>query len=151
MEHLSTSLDTIECPHCHNSFPITSALQHLIEPLRNKLEKEAAHKEQALEARAETLKAQEVKLAKATEDIEKKVATRVEETTKHLKQDLLKEAEATVRLEIEDMKTQLQEKNQKIVALQKTELALRRKEQALEERAEAMDLEVQRKLGAVPR
>jgi hypothetical protein len=46
------------------------------------------------------------------------------------------------------MKAQLQEKNQKIVDLQKTELALRRKEQELEERAEAMDLEVQRKLDA---
>ena len=64
MEHLSTSLDTIECPHCHNSFPITSALQHLIEPLRNKLEKEAANKKQALEKREDTIKAREAELAK---------------------------------------------------------------------------------------
>lgn len=148
MEHITTSLDTIECPHCRNSFPITSALQHLIEPLRNELEKEAANKEQVLEKREDTLKAREAELAKAADDIEKNVATRVEETTKQLKQDMLKEAQATVKLEIDDIKTQLQEKNQKIVELQKTKLALRRKEQELEERAQAMDLEVQRKLDA---
>src|SRR5262249_27231498 len=78
----------------------------------------------------------------------KKVAARVEQTTKQLKQELLKEAQATVKLEVEDMKAQLQEKNQKIVEFQKTELALRRKEQELEERAQAMELEVQRKLDA---
>src|SRR4051812_29949544 len=114
MEHITTSLDTIECPHCHNSFPITSALQHLIEPLRNQLEKEAAIKEQSLEERAETLKSQEADLAKATKDIEKKVTARVEETTKLLKQDLLKEAHAAVKMQMEDMQAQLQEKSQKI-------------------------------------
>ena len=148
MEHLSTSLDTIECPHCHHSFPITSALQHLIEPLRNQLEKEAALKEQALAERAETLRSQEADLAKATENIEKKVAARVEETTKLLKQGLLKEAHAAVKLQMDDMQAQIQEKSQKIVEFQKTELDLRRKEQALEERAQAMELEVQRKLDA---
>ena len=118
MEHLSTSLNTIECPHCHHSFPITSALQHLIEPLRDQLGKEAAIREQALAERAETLKSQEADLAKATEDIEKKVAARVEETTKLLKQDLLIEAQAAVKIQMDDMQAQLQEKSQKIGELQ---------------------------------
>ena len=39
-------------------------------------------------------------------------------------------------------------KSLEIVEFQKTELDLRRKEQALEERAQAMELEVQRKLDA---
>jgi hypothetical protein len=56
MEHHSTSLDTIECPHCHKSFPITSALQHLVEPLKNELKNEALEKERAFLKREKTLK-----------------------------------------------------------------------------------------------
>ena len=80
MASLSTSFDTIECPHCHQSFPITSALQHLIEPLKNELKKEAFEKEQALKKWAVTLKEKEAEVTQAEDEIEKKVTARVQET-----------------------------------------------------------------------
>ena len=147
MKHQTTSLDTIECPHCHKSFPITEALQHqFIEPLKNELKKETLEKEQSLTQLAEVLKEREAEIAQEKDGIEKQIAARVQETTAQLKQEVRKETEATVALELKDMRAQLNEKTQKIDEFQKTELALRKRERELEERANAQDLEVERKL-----
>ena len=147
MKHQTTSLDTIECPHCHKSFPITEALQHqFIEPLKNELKKETLEKEQSLTQLAEVLKEREAEIAQEKDGIEKQIAARVQETTAQLKQEVRKETEATVALELKDMRAQLNEKTQKIDEFQKTELALRKRERELEERAKAQDLEVERKL-----
>ena len=149
MKHQTTSLDTIECPHCHKPFPINEALQHqFIEPLKNELKKETLEKEQSLKQWTEVLKEREAEIAQEKDGIEKQVAARVQETTAQLKQEVRKETEATVALEIKDMRAQLNEKTQKIDELQKTELALRKRERELEERAKAQDLEVERKLDA---
>ena len=82
MKHQTTSLDTIECPHCHKSFPITEALQHqFIEPLKNELKKENLEKEQSLTQLAEVLKEREAEIAQEKDGIEKQIAARVQETS----------------------------------------------------------------------
>jgi hypothetical protein len=152
MKHLSTSSETIKCPHCHESFPISSALQDLVEPLKNELKKEALEKEQALEKRETTLKEQAAEVAHAKGEIEKEVQARVQETKAQLKQELLKEAQAdaqaTVALKMQDLETQVRDKSQKIDELQKRELALLKRERELEESKQAQELEVERRIAA---
>src|SRR5262249_34897574 len=125
MMTVSTSLDTIECPHCHESFPITAALQPLIEHERNALNREALEKEQTLQKQAEALKVKAAQLAAAEEEIDKQVTERVQETIAQSTQELRKEAQEEVSLQLQALQTALQEKSQKIVELQNTELALR--------------------------
>ena len=140
------------CPHCHASFPISSALQGLVEPLKNELKKEALEKEQALETWATVLKEKEAEVAHAKEDIERRVAARVQETKAALRQELLKEAqadaEAAVTLKMQDLETQVREKTQKIADLETRELALLKRERELEESKQAHELELERRMAA---
>ncbi len=147
MEHLPTSLHTIACPHCHTSFPLTAALQPLIARERDALQRAARDKEQTLQKQAELLKAKAAQLAAAEAAIDHEVTARVQDTIAQRTPDLFKEARAAVALEMQDMHAQLEEKSHTIVELQKTELTLRKRERALEERTHAMALEVERKVG----
>src|SRR5262249_13368686 len=95
MQHLTTASETIQCPHCQKSFPMTAALEGLVEPLKNKLKKEASEKERTLLKWEDTLKERAAELAQATDDIEQQVAARVQESQAELKQELRKEAHMT--------------------------------------------------------
>lgn len=59
-----------------------------------------------------------------------------------------KVASEKLRLELEDLKGQISEKDRKLKEGQKAELELRRKTRELEEKKEALDLEIARKLDA---
>jgi hypothetical protein len=152
MQPHSTATETIKCPHCNESFPISSALQGLVEPLKNELKKEALVKEQALEQWEVALKEKEAEVAHAKEDIERQVAARVQESRAELRQELLKEAqadaEAAVTLKMKDLETQVREKTQKIADLETRELALLKRERELEESKQAQELELERRIAA---
>jgi hypothetical protein len=142
-------LESIACPHCGVSFPITTALQEqLIAPLRMKLETEAVEKAAALTKREEELREKESRLAAAEETIENEVAKRVARQRASLEESLRKEARDSVAVELEDMRRQVTEQSAKITELQQTELALRERERKLEDDKKSLELEVARKVDA---
>ena len=149
MNRAHQPLDSLECPHCGESFPITTALQQqLIAPLRIELETEAAGKAAALTKREAELQEKESALAAAGERIEDEVAKRVAKHKVTLEETVRKEARDSVAVELEDMRRQVTEKTQKITELQQTELDLRERERKLEDDKKSLELAVARKVDA---
>ena len=149
MNRAHQSLDSLECPHCGESFPITTALQQqLIAPLRIELETEAAGKAAVLTKREAELQEKESALAAAGERIEDEVAKRVAEHKVTLEETVRKEARDSVAIELEDMRRQVTEKTEKIAELQRTELDLRERERKLEDDKKSLELAVARKVDA---
>jgi len=149
MHRAQQHLDSLECPRCGESFPITTAIQQqLIAPLRIKLETEAAGKAAALTKREAELQEKESALAAAGDRIEEEVAKRVAKHRATLEETLRKEARDLVAVDLEDLKRQVTEKTQKITELQQTELDLRERERKLEDDKKSLELEVARKVDA---
>jgi hypothetical protein len=145
----SQPLDSLKCPRCGESFPITTALQQqLIAPLRMELETEAAGKAAALTKREAELREKESAVAVAGERIEDEVAKRVAEHKVTLEESMRKEARDLAAVELEDMRRQVTEKTEKIADLQRTELDLRERERKLEDDKKSLELEVARKVDA---
>jgi hypothetical protein len=140
---------TITCPKCHESFPISAAVQDdLVAPLRKQFEEQLTRERHNLREREVALQEKEAALAAAGEHIEEEVAKRVAEHTATLEETLRKDARESVAVELRDLQGQVEEKNQKIADLQETELKLRKRERELEEDKKAMELEVARKVDA---
>jgi hypothetical protein len=145
----SQPLDSLTCPHCGESFPITTALQQqLIAPLRMELETEAAGKAAALTKREAELREKESAVTVAGERIEDEIAKRVAERQVMLEEAMRKEARDLAAVELEDMRRQVTEKTEKIAELQRTELDLRERERKLEDDKTSLELEVARKVDA---
>jgi hypothetical protein len=145
----SQPLDSLTCPHCGESFPITTALQQqLIAPLRMELETEAAGKAAALTKREAELREKESAVTVAGERIEDEIAKRVAERQVMLEEAMRKEARDLAAVELEDMRRQVTEKTEKIAELQRTELDLRERERKLEDDKKSLELEVARKVDA---
>jgi hypothetical protein len=149
MTRASQPLDSLKCPRCGESFPITSAIQQqLIAPLRMELETEAAGKTAALTKREAELREKESVVAVAGERIEEEVAQRVAKHRASLEETMRKEARDLVAVELEDVRRQVTEKTEKIAELQRTELDLRERERKLEDDKKSLELEVARKVDA---
>lgn len=107
MTHASQPLDSLKCPRCGESFPITTAIQQqLIAPLRSELETEAAGKAEALSKREAKLREKEAALAVAAERIEDEIVRRVAESRATLEETLRKESRDLVAVELRDLKEQ---------------------------------------------
>jgi hypothetical protein len=149
MTHAAKPLDSLKCPLCGESFPITTAIQQqLIAPLRSELETEAAGKVEALSKREAKLREKEAALAVAGERIEDEIVRRVAESRATLEETLRKESRDLVAVELRDLKEQIEEKNKKIGDLQEAEVNLRKRERQLEDDKKALELEVARKVDA---
>jgi hypothetical protein len=147
MNRAQPQLDSLACPHCGESFPITTAIQQqLIAPLRIELETEAAGKAVALTIREAELQEKESALAAAREKIEDEVTKRVAKHRVTLAETLRKEARESVAVDLEDLQRQVREKTEKITELQQTELSLRERERQLEDHKKSLELEVARKV-----
>jgi hypothetical protein len=153
-----TSSDSIACPACGASIPITETLHHqLADRIRRDLADELSQKEAELlnrleEAKAATslkekaLQQKERELRAAEEDVERRVRERIEQERGTLEQDLLRKAEEAVSVELRDLQTQNHEKDQRLKEAEEAELALRKRERALEEGKKALELAVARRL-----
>lgn len=93
-----------------------------------------------LAAREKDIEERERGLEKTVQDRLKIEQTRIIKAAEEKARD-------AVSLEIEDLKRQTTEKDQKLGALQKSELEFRKRTRELEEREKALDLELQRKMG----
>jgi len=141
----------IKCPECGTEFEISQAVSHdmevevskkyqkQIKDLEEKNRKESEEKEAELKRR---LKEEKVKFDKK----EKELFDQLESARKEAEGKAKKKAEERIKLELEDLKAQLKEKDNKIIEGRKQELELRKRQRDLEDREKAVELEMARKL-----
>jgi hypothetical protein len=140
MPKTETVLDSIKCPGCGEVIPISETIYHQVaeraeRDLRAKSlqqERALAEKEKKLQARAETF--------------DQQVEERIKAATADLKAQAEQHARQSVSLELEDLRRQTAEKDEKLHAAEKAELELRKQKRELEERERRLELETARKL-----
>jgi len=141
----------MKCPECGAEFELSQAVSHDIEvevskkyqkqlkELEEKSRKEAENKEKELRLKRQEEKARFNKK-------EKELSDQIEAARKEAEDKAKKKAEESIKFELEDLKSQIQEKDEKLQEGQKQELELRKKQRELEEREKAAELEMARKL-----
>lgn len=139
--------DTITCPNCHAEIPLSDAVTH---SLREEFTRDFAEKQRRLEqeiaTRQKEVEAQRQKNEAARAELEREVAQRLAAEKKKLTEQALREAREGFALELQDARTQLAERSQKLEEAQRNELTLRNKQREVEERAKNLELEIQRKV-----
>lgn len=125
--------DSITCPKCHAEIPLTDAIKRQVEVrLRAEFETALSEREsvhaQALVAKDAEL---QLKIAETRADLEAAAQARAEEG---------------VKAQIGELMAQLDDKGTRLAAAEQNELALLKEKRELEERQEALELEVARKL-----
>lgn len=163
---------SIECPHCHKSFKLNETLAApLVEETRRKFQREFEKKDEALEQRrkvfAEEQKAAE-KVRKANEEerealatqraqideqVAEQVAERVEEQRTAIAREQAKKAkkkydEKLVERDEEkaELEATIKEKDEKLAQARKAELEARRKQRELDDKLQAVDVDVEKRV-----
>lgn len=133
---------TITCPHCGESIPLTQALTHQIESAAlvkvEQKQAELAKQEQQLE-QAKTQQ------AKAVSDA---VQKQLETEKRQLWIKAQEEAAKKQSLKTKDLEEQVAEQTKQLETAQKQEIELRKKQRELEAKEQALELETQRKIDA---
>jgi hypothetical protein len=136
------ALDTIPCPSCGGAIPISDAIYHQVaEKAERDLKAKSQKQEQALAARERQLAAREAAF-------DQQVRAQVEAATAELKAEADRQARQSVSLELEDLKQQAAEKDERLRAAERAELELRKQKRDLEERERRLELETVRKFDA---
>jgi hypothetical protein len=132
--------DTLVCPKCGAHIPLTKALTGPIEArLRTSIEGEVAKQAEELAKRENALKRRE---AKVEEQVRKKVAEQLPKLSERLRKELGGEFDR----KLHDLEDDLKATKARAERAEKEERELRKGRQQLEERAKALDLEVERKV-----
>jgi hypothetical protein len=130
----------IICPHCNREIPLTEAISHQIrEQLRKEFDSEVKKKEQELFQKEQAFSEKEKALVE-------EYAKKIKNEKAKLEGEAKKKAEQTIAVELNDLKAQVTEKDQKLLEAQKAELELRKQRRELEERQRILELEMTRKL-----
>jgi len=130
----------IICPHCDREIPLTEAISHQIrEQLRKEFDAEVKKKDQELAQKEQALSEKEKVME---EDFAKKI--KIEKAK--LEEEAKRKAEQTIGIELNDLKAQVTEKDQKLLEAQNAELELRKQRRELEERQRILELEMARRL-----
>jgi len=140
--------ETIKCPQCNYEIPVTEVLTRQIrESLKSELESDIQKREQSLVKKNAEIVEKEKLLKESEASIEEKVEKLLSEKAKDIETAAKKKALSDSELELKTLKEELDEKSKKLSDAQKTELELRKKTRELKEKEEAMELEVEKKLG----
>lgn len=138
---------TIKCPNCDTAIPLTEVLTGQIESsLKERFEAELSERELELGRRRQALKEQEKGLKASQQALEEEIDKRLAAEKVRLQETAQKKATEAQAQKTAALERELKEKQAQLSAAQKLELELRKNRQKLEERQEALDLEVQRKI-----
>ncbi len=107
---------------------------------------EIRKQELELRKRERQLQEKEESLARISEQREKELKEQLLMERRLIEEKVRKEAEESQRLEITDLKTQLEEKTRHLEKAEQQELELRKRQRELEEKEKAFELEMNRKL-----
>jgi hypothetical protein len=114
--------ETIICPNCHAEIPLTEAITHRItESIKREKEHEIQEIKQSYEAK-------------------------IQEEKKTIDKQAKERAELNVQVDLEDLRSQIIEKDKKIAESIQKELEYRKKERSIREREEALDLEIAKRI-----
>lgn len=143
--------DKIRCPECQALIPITETLQHqLTESVRREYEEKIAEQERGFSEREKSLTTKAKELDAKEEGIEERVQVSLKSELAKQKLavmvDAKKQAHEEMSVELKDLQEDLKAKEEKLQQARETELALRKRERELEDRAKDIDLEVARKI-----
>jgi hypothetical protein len=125
--------ETIDCPSCGESIELSEAISHDIEKRLKKV-----HLQEVEELRISS----EQKLKEKEDEYEKKA----KEEKRLLVEKAVKDAQENVTLELSDLKEQLDKKTKGLNEAREHELTLRKKQRELQEKEEAFELELSRKI-----
>jgi hypothetical protein len=146
-----TKHNTLKCPHCNHELDIDKVLFAQIEgqlqteyiAKQKKLEDELAQKSEAVIKQQKEL---EQKQKDFDTQIAEKVASQLSDEKKKLLEVAKKEAMGELELQIKDKDNQAEEYKKKLADAQKNELELMKQKRELEEKQQAIDLELEKKL-----
>ena len=143
--------ELIKCPECGAEFELSQAISRDIEDAVSKKYalkvKEQEEKAKAAAAENEAELEKKIKAEKAKfEKKELELAAKMDAVKKELEEKAKKKAEEGTKLELEDLKAQVKEKDGKITEAQNQELELRKRQRELENREKNLELESARKL-----
>jgi hypothetical protein len=127
MRKAEAALDSIECPSCGETIPISETIYHQVaEKAERELKAKSQQQERALAAKEKQLQAKEAAF-------DQRVRDQVQAATAELKTKAEKEARQSVSVELEDLRRQAAERDEKLRAAERAELELRKQKRDLEE------------------
>lgn len=138
---------TIRCPHCHQSIPLSEALTNqLTEHIKADFEKQRIEQEKQLTLQKETLLKEKELLMEKQKNQQQEVLTLLEAEKKKIWAIAQQKAKESQGKELKDLQTQLEENQKKLFEAEKQELELLKRTRELDERARRQELEMARKL-----
>ncbi len=151
--HLETSdcgvkrMKTLTCPKCGTEIPLEEAVTHQIrEELGREFQARSAQREKAFADREAKLVTLQTQVDKNRETLDQEIERRTHARADQLRAQARKQAEADLELQLQDLRVELGEKEQKLVEARSVELEMRKKQRELASRQQALDLEVARKM-----
>src|SRR5215471_10502234 len=140
MPKTETVLDSITCPGCGEFIPISETIYHQVaERAERELKAKSVRQERALAEREKQLQARE-------QDFDRQVQEQVKAVAAELQAKAEQQARQSVSLELEDLKRQAADRDEKLRAAEQAELQLRKQKRDLEERERRLELDTARKL-----
>jgi hypothetical protein len=139
--------ETITCPKCRYEIEVTEALSaQITTKIRGQLEADAARRRMELDRCEETLKARERQVQEAQKAVKEQVQEQLAKERGTLEGEARKKAQEAVAIDLKDKQAQIDEYKTKLKTANDAELALRKKERELVQKAETLELEVNRRL-----
>ncbi|MGV3771930.1 MAG: DUF2130 domain-containing protein, partial [Verrucomicrobiales bacterium] len=139
--------NNIVCPSCKTEIELTSAVAHHVrEQLAAELKAEREKQEVEFDRKSAELQAQLKKLKQDQSTLEDQVEEKLRLERSRLHTEAKKKAASELELQMNALNEELRSKTEKLAVAHKAELDLRRKEQALIERQQEMELEITKKL-----
>ena len=139
---LKRELNQIQCPKCGNEFSVTEAMAG---DIHKELEEKFRRQAQVLQAE---LKQKHEIFLKEKEAFSETLTKKLSEEKVLLERKIKEEQAKQSEIQVQDLKTQVLEKDKRVQDLTRNELELRQKARQLEEADKARELDYQRKLDA---
>jgi len=138
---------TLVCPNCKSEIPLNEVVAHQVQKqFEEDFTRRQAELQRSIAAREKQLAEQQASIEKAQRELNCQVAEKLAAERSKLSAAALEEAKLTLGVELQEMRTLLEDRQAKLHEAQQAELGLRKKQRELESRAEALELEVTRKL-----
>jgi len=115
----------ITCPNCKTEIPLTDAMAHQV---REQMEKEFAVRQRQLQesvaAREKAVADQARGLEQAQQGFDRQVAERLASERKKLQAEAQEQAKQDLKVEMQDLRTQLDDRQQKLAAAQSAKIVI---------------------------
>ena len=137
----------IKCPYCEKEFPLTETIsKQLREGLIKEFEEKNKKRDLDIAEKEKSLSVKEEEIKKSKKSLEEEIETKVKIATDEIKKKAKQEATKEVTVDLEELKEQIKEKDEKLEQANKAELSFRKKTRELEDSKKTIDLEIARKV-----